>query len=256
MSPRRRGPTTRATSHRPNARLPDRRRPRTPLYERLRAAGVDSFFSPPVEVDTGANKGGFALYLRDPDGIILELFQPPRDLDGLARRHCPDASRLTIRRIETIPIRVPLGRVYRGSGYHMTHRSTIVTRVHTDEGIVGEAYAGDEDATLGEIDRIIQHEIAPRARGRGRARRRALLGARAAGDLRHPARPAPRPRRVRLRRHRDLGRGRQGARPAALAALGRLPPLAADDRDRRVLRHRDPDRRRDRRSSASSGSRA
>jgi catechol 2,3-dioxygenase-like lactoylglutathione lyase family enzyme len=48
------------------------------LYERLRASGVDSFFSPPVEVDTGINAGGLALYLRDPDGIPVELFQPPR----------------------------------------------------------------------------------------------------------------------------------------------------------------------------------
>lgn len=47
------------------------------LYERLRAGGVDSFLSPPVEVDTGANAGGNALYLRDPDGTLLELFQPP-----------------------------------------------------------------------------------------------------------------------------------------------------------------------------------
>ncbi len=46
------------------------------VYERLRAAGVDSFFSPPVLVDTGANRGKVGLYFRDPDGIILELFQP------------------------------------------------------------------------------------------------------------------------------------------------------------------------------------
>jgi L-alanine-DL-glutamate epimerase-like enolase superfamily enzyme len=69
--------------------------------------------------------------------------------------------RLTISHIETIPIRVPLGRVYRGSHYQMTHRSTIVTRVHTEEGIVGEAYAGDEDAGLLEIDGIIHREVAP-----------------------------------------------------------------------------------------------
>ena len=74
-------------------------------------------------------------------------------------------SSLTIRRIETLPIRVPLGRVYRGSYYEMSHRSTIVTRVHTDEGIVGEAYAGDEDAGLLEIDAIIHGEIAPRLIG-------------------------------------------------------------------------------------------
>jgi L-alanine-DL-glutamate epimerase-like enolase superfamily enzyme len=74
-------------------------------------------------------------------------------------------SSLTIRRIETVPIRVPLGRVYRGSYYEMTHRSTIVTRVYTDEGIVGEAYAGDEDAGLLEIDAIIHEEIVPRLIG-------------------------------------------------------------------------------------------
>jgi catechol 2,3-dioxygenase-like lactoylglutathione lyase family enzyme len=47
-------------------------------WKRLRAAGVASFFSPPVEVDTGINAGGRALYLRDPDGIPIELFQPPK----------------------------------------------------------------------------------------------------------------------------------------------------------------------------------
>jgi catechol 2,3-dioxygenase-like lactoylglutathione lyase family enzyme len=46
-------------------------------YERLLAAGV-KFVSPPVEVDTGINAGGAALYLWDPDGIPIELFQPPK----------------------------------------------------------------------------------------------------------------------------------------------------------------------------------
>lgn len=46
------------------------------LYERLVDRVVDTF-SPPVEVDTGVNKGGAALYLRDPDGITVEIFQPP-----------------------------------------------------------------------------------------------------------------------------------------------------------------------------------
>jgi D-galactarolactone cycloisomerase len=74
-------------------------------------------------------------------------------------------SGLTIERVETVPIRVPLGRVYRGSHYQMTHRSTIITRVHTREGVVGEAYAGDEDHGLFDIERIIQHEVAPRLVG-------------------------------------------------------------------------------------------
>jgi L-alanine-DL-glutamate epimerase-like enolase superfamily enzyme len=73
---------------------------------------------------------------------------------------------LAIRAIETIPIRVPLARTFRGSNYHMTHRSTIVTRVHTEAGVVGEAYAGDEDADLAEIDGIINSEIAPALTGR------------------------------------------------------------------------------------------
>lgn len=46
-------------------------------YERLVAAGVDTFLSPPVYIDTGINTGGYGLYLRDPDGIIVELFQRP-----------------------------------------------------------------------------------------------------------------------------------------------------------------------------------
>ncbi|MCS7059547.1 MAG: VOC family protein [Anaerolineae bacterium] len=45
-------------------------------YEELRAKGVQ-FRSPPIEIDAGANKGGWALYLLDPDGIPVELFQPP-----------------------------------------------------------------------------------------------------------------------------------------------------------------------------------
>ena len=48
------------------------------MHERLRDAGV-AFVSPPVLVDTGANAGGLGLYLHDPDGALVELFQPPSD---------------------------------------------------------------------------------------------------------------------------------------------------------------------------------
>jgi catechol 2,3-dioxygenase-like lactoylglutathione lyase family enzyme len=48
------------------------------LAERLRAVGA-AFFSRPVAVDSGANAGGRGVYLRDPDGIVLELFQPPAE---------------------------------------------------------------------------------------------------------------------------------------------------------------------------------
>ena len=47
-------------------------------YERLRSLGV-TFRNPPVEITAGANRGGYACYLHDPDGITLELLEPPSD---------------------------------------------------------------------------------------------------------------------------------------------------------------------------------
>ena len=47
------------------------------IYERLRKAEIE-FISPPVYLDEGPSKGGWALYLKDPDGIIVELFQGAR----------------------------------------------------------------------------------------------------------------------------------------------------------------------------------
>jgi L-alanine-DL-glutamate epimerase-like enolase superfamily enzyme len=72
---------------------------------------------------------------------------------------------LRVTRIETVPIRAQLVADFKGSHYHMTHRATLVTRVHTAGGITGEAYAGDEDATLPAIERIVHAEIAPRLLG-------------------------------------------------------------------------------------------
>jgi catechol 2,3-dioxygenase-like lactoylglutathione lyase family enzyme len=47
-----------------------------PLYERLVAAGIE-FISPPIELDAGPNAGGRAVYMKDPDGVVIELFQAP-----------------------------------------------------------------------------------------------------------------------------------------------------------------------------------
>jgi catechol 2,3-dioxygenase-like lactoylglutathione lyase family enzyme len=46
------------------------------VHDRLLAAGV-RMRSAPVLVDTGANAGGRGLYVHDPDGALVELFQPP-----------------------------------------------------------------------------------------------------------------------------------------------------------------------------------
>ena len=90
-------------------------------------------------------------------------------------------SRLTISAIETIPIRVPLARDVPRAHYRMTHRSTIVTRRHTEEGIVGEAYAGDEDADAGRDRR--DH---PRRRSRRGSSGRTPSPSSAAGSSRGP----------------------------------------------------------------------
>jgi L-alanine-DL-glutamate epimerase-like enolase superfamily enzyme len=75
-------------------------------------------------------------------------------------------SGLRIERIETIPIRVPLPFTYSGSTYRMRNRCTIITRVFTSAGIVGEAYNADEDSPMQEtVVAIIRDEITPRVLG-------------------------------------------------------------------------------------------
>lgn len=72
---------------------------------------------------------------------------------------------LTIAAIETTPLVVPLAQEYRGSYYGMRNRATIVTRVVTSDGVVGETYAADEDTTLLEIVGAIRDEITPKLIG-------------------------------------------------------------------------------------------
>jgi D-galactarolactone cycloisomerase len=73
---------------------------------------------------------------------------------------------MKLTQIETIPLEVPLARVFRGSHYSMDRRATIITRVHTDEGVIGESYNGDDPETQHAIAAIISEEIAPRLHGR------------------------------------------------------------------------------------------
>ena len=65
-----------------------------------------------------------------------------------------------IERIETIPLRVPLEHIYKGSYYKMRNRCTIITRIHTSDGIVGQSYNADTDEEQGEVLAIIHGEIA------------------------------------------------------------------------------------------------
>jgi catechol 2,3-dioxygenase-like lactoylglutathione lyase family enzyme len=47
------------------------------LAARLRSQGV-ALVSDPVLITAGPNRGGYGVYLHDPNGILIELFQPPR----------------------------------------------------------------------------------------------------------------------------------------------------------------------------------
>jgi catechol 2,3-dioxygenase-like lactoylglutathione lyase family enzyme len=46
------------------------------IRPRLEAAGA-TFLSDPLDITAGINRGGRTVYLRDPDGITLELVEPP-----------------------------------------------------------------------------------------------------------------------------------------------------------------------------------
>ncbi|HEY8687367.1 MAG TPA: mandelate racemase/muconate lactonizing enzyme family protein [Chloroflexota bacterium] len=70
-----------------------------------------------------------------------------------------------ITRIETIAVRVPLDRVYRGSYYSMRNRCTIITRVYTTDGAMGESYNGDADEEQAQVLSIIGDEITPLLQG-------------------------------------------------------------------------------------------
>ena len=45
------------------------------IYSQLVEKGID-FISPPVYLDEGPNVGGWSLYLRDPNRIVVEMMQP------------------------------------------------------------------------------------------------------------------------------------------------------------------------------------
>jgi catechol 2,3-dioxygenase-like lactoylglutathione lyase family enzyme len=63
------------------------------VYRRMKAADIE-FVSPPVLITEGINKEGYACYLRDPDGITLELVQPPPRLRNMDRVEAGTASPL------------------------------------------------------------------------------------------------------------------------------------------------------------------
>jgi L-alanine-DL-glutamate epimerase-like enolase superfamily enzyme len=107
---------------------------------------------------------------------------------------CADTTAARIVRIETIPLRVKLDRTAAGSTVKLTHRATIVTRLHTDAGVVGECFNGNDDELQGAIIRMIHDEMAPRLVGQP------VMGVSEAWELMRVAtEPFLRDRRVSLR---------------------------------------------------------
>lgn len=66
-----------------------------------------------------------------------------------------------ITRIETIPLKVKMEKVATGSTLKLSHRCTILTRIHTDAGVIGECFNGNDDALQASVIQMIQQEMAP-----------------------------------------------------------------------------------------------
>jgi L-alanine-DL-glutamate epimerase-like enolase superfamily enzyme len=72
---------------------------------------------------------------------------------------------MRVHSIEAIAIDIPLTRNFGGSTYSVLKRSTIVTRMRTEGGLVSEVYNGDNREHGAEIVRLIRDVMAPVVRG-------------------------------------------------------------------------------------------
>ena len=68
---------------------------------------------------------------------------------------------MRIERIEVIPLVRKLDTEFLGGTYKIVNRNTIVTRVYTDVGVIGEAFGGDEDRLQSAVTKLIQDHLAP-----------------------------------------------------------------------------------------------
>lgn len=68
---------------------------------------------------------------------------------------------MKIERVEIIPLERSLDREFVGGTYKIISRNTIVTRIYTDVGVVGEAFGGDEDRLQAPIVNLVRQHLAP-----------------------------------------------------------------------------------------------
>src|SRR5438105_3218543 len=72
-----------------------------------------------------------------------------------------ESDTMHITRIEVIPLVRKLQDTFEGGTYRIVNRNTLVTRVHTDCGIGGEVFGGDEDMWQAEVVAVIRDHFAP-----------------------------------------------------------------------------------------------
>src|SRR5262245_26311004 len=74
---------------------------------------------------------------------------------------------MRIHSIDAIAVDIPLTRNFGGSTYSVLKRSTVITRVRTEGGLVSEVYNGDNRERGPEIVSLIRDVLAPRVKGLG-----------------------------------------------------------------------------------------
>jgi D-galactarolactone cycloisomerase len=72
---------------------------------------------------------------------------------------------MRIHSIEAIAVDIPLTRNFGGATYSVLKRSTVVTRLRTEGGLVSEVYNGDNRSDGPEICRLIHDVLAPAVKG-------------------------------------------------------------------------------------------
>src|SRR5262249_14111642 len=68
---------------------------------------------------------------------------------------------MKIKSVSVIALSIPLTRNFGGSKYNVTKRCTIITRIHTDDGLVSEVYNGDNRDHARDVVDIIENELTP-----------------------------------------------------------------------------------------------
>jgi L-alanine-DL-glutamate epimerase-like enolase superfamily enzyme len=76
-----------------------------------------------------------------------------------------NGSDMRIHSVDAIAVDIPLRKNFGGSTYAVLKRSTVITRLRTDDGVVSEVYNGDNREAGREIVRLIRDELAPLVKG-------------------------------------------------------------------------------------------